>query len=87
MNVVGKAQGFSPIGIMGKNEKNYNKHFLKNKMLVPLNISFFEMPDSCTCPTTALKHTSKYTRKSCGCFYILYNFALLNVWTNFSSSN
>jgi hypothetical protein len=41
MNVVGKAQGFSPIGIKGKNQKNYNGHFLKNKMLVPLSISFF----------------------------------------------
>jgi hypothetical protein len=41
MNVVGKPQGFSPIGIIGKNQKNYNGHFLKNKMLVPLSISFF----------------------------------------------
>jgi hypothetical protein len=41
MNVVRKAQGFSPIGIKGKNQKNYNGHFLKNKMLVPLSISFF----------------------------------------------
>jgi len=31
-----------------------------------------------------LKHTSKYTRKSCGGFLHLYNFALLKVWTNFS---
>jgi hypothetical protein len=42
MNVVGKAQGFSPKGIKGKNQKNYNGNFLKNKMLVPLSISFLK---------------------------------------------